>query len=136
MLHTAYLTKNEQKLFLELPAALREGWDVKEETFTCYESLEQVATRMYLVDFTLHPNMKSIVERVKKNDFASITPEEIPSDMQMQLYFVMGARGVRSLMQTLMPEARNDEDLLALAFLSQVRQRLLNVNKHSLFCTA
>ncbi len=124
-----YLTADEKKLFAALPKNLQEGWQVEEEKGTMYESVRQIAMRYQMADFSAYPGLKKIGETMKKGgDISSFSLDDIPAEALKELYFTMGARGVKSLILTFLTEVKNDADIEALSVLSIVRHKLLELN--------
>jgi hypothetical protein len=126
---TIYLTKDEQTVFDSLSEEVKTGWTVEEETLTCYETLRQIHMRISLADFRHHPEVKNILEKIKNG----MSPEKISLDsidaqVQKELFFTIGARGVAAFIATLLPEIKDDEDVEALATFSSIRHELLSIN--------
>lgn len=123
------LTLAEQSLYNLLPDSLKEGWSVKEETLSSYESERQIVMRHRLADFTAYPQVAVMVERIVNGEsFENFSISDLPDTIQNELYFMIGARGVNALMQTLLSEITTDEDVVALAALSAARHKLLEIN--------
>ena len=124
-----YLTKGEQKIFGSLSRDLQEGWKVEEETEESYESLRQIAMRYQMADLSSYPEVEKIAEAMKAGkDLSSFSLDDLPQESLKELFFVMGARGVNSLIQTLIHELKNYADVEALSALSTVRHELLSIN--------
>lgn len=129
MAATLYLTAQEQKVFGLLPDNLQEGWTIENETGTHYESVRQIAMRYQMADFSAYPELQSVAEIMKQGkDLSSFSLDDVPPEALKELFFVMGARGVNSLVQTLIHELKNDADVEALSALSNVRHELLSIN--------
>ncbi|MDB4978219.1 MAG: hypothetical protein JWM56_405 [Candidatus Peribacteria bacterium] len=129
---TLYLTTDEQTAFKALPADLQEGWEVETETATDYESLRQIKMRYYLADFSHVPEVKAIADRIANNEpIGDLSLGNIPANIQKELYFTLGARGVKALIETLVHEIASDDDIEALSTLSIVRHKLLEINSTS-----
>lgn len=129
MTNTIFLTETERISFDRLPSSVKEGWETQAETFTSYESERQMKIRYSLADFSFHPEINTFVEHIVNggepdmNVLDSLTPE-----VEKEIFFVLGARGVKSLIETLLTEIENDEDMELLAALSVVRHELLSIN--------
>ncbi len=127
-----FLHADERSAFEQLPADIREGWDVQDEALETYESVRQITLRYGMGDFGMHPSVRTIVDQIEKGvapDAVSIA--ELGPDIQKELYFMIGARGVRSLMRAMLPNLRTDQDIEAYAALSVVRHKLLELNSSS-----
>ncbi len=129
MNNTIFLTADEQSLFQAVPESLREGWTVQSETLDCYESLRQIRMRISLADFKFHPGVKTILDQISAGESPDkISFEHIGPDVQKELYFTIGARGVAAFIATLLSEISKDEDIEALATLTVIRHELLTIN--------
>jgi len=129
MTNSIFLTDKERETFDRLPSSVKEGWETQTESHTVYESERQMKIRYSLADFSFHPEIKSFVEGIVEggapdmNILDSLTPE-----VEKEIFFILGARGVKALIETLLPEIENDEDMELLAALSVVRHELLSIN--------
>lgn len=126
---TIFLTGEEQEMFNAIPSSLREGWNVQPETLESYESLRQIRMRISLADFKFHPGLKVILDQISEGQ----PPDSIPFDhigpeVQKELFFIIGARGVAAFIATLLREIATDADIEALATLSAIRHELLTIN--------
>lgn len=123
------LTAKEKEVFDALDPALKEGWTVVDETLDCYETERQIAMRCRLADFTPYPQVAQFVERVAGGESpGNLSLNDLPDDVQKELYFTMGARGVNAMMQGLLSVITNDDEVAALAALSAARHKLLEIN--------
>ncbi|MBI1812354.1 hypothetical protein HY285_04440 [Candidatus Peregrinibacteria bacterium] len=134
MPHVLYLTKDEQKLFGKLPDSLREGWEVKEETYTRYESDAVLAMRMQMVrkEHAKNPMINDLYAKLQGG--ASLETMQIPSlpdQMVQEFFFTIGARGAKMFIDALMHSLTKDEDIQALADLTETRHQLLLINDRS-----
>ncbi len=126
---TIFLTPDERAAFETLPADVREGWSVQDETLDAYESVRQIAMRYGMADFGMHPSVKDIVEQILQGAAPdTVSLAHVGPDIQKEFYYMIGARGVRALMQTIASGMRTDEDVEAYAALSVVRHKLLELN--------
>lgn len=125
---TLFLTAAEQFMFGKLASSLRDGWDVQTEPLDCFESPRQIKMRYFLADFTLHPEMKVLAEKIEKQDLGGFTAADLPEGIESEVLFVLGARGVNALIESLLPSVAKDEEVEALATLSAVRHKLLEIN--------
>lgn len=130
MNHTLiHLTAAEQTQFLTLPEALRQGWTVEEEILSSYEPLSDIQIRYSLVDFTFHPEMKTLAERIANGETPDkISLDALSPDVQSEIFFVLGARGTNVLIQSLFSEITTDADIELLAMLTVIRHKHLELN--------
>lgn len=126
---TLYLHADERVSFDALSADIREGWTVEDETSDSYESVRQIALRYGMADFGMHPNVKTVVDQIANGTPPdAVSLKQIGPDVLKELFYAIGARGVRALMQTMLSNIRTDQDLEAYASLSVVRHKLLELN--------
>ena len=129
-----YLTAEERAAFDALPADIREGWDVQEETLDCYESYAQLQMRYNLADFDMYPDMKNWAEKIQNGEgIDGFSVDHIDPVAQNELFFVMGARGMKTLIDTVLGDISDDEDVRALSELSTVRHKLLEINSSAVY---
>lgn len=126
---TLHLTANERSIFDSLPSDLKNGWTVVEETLSSYETLAEIQIRYSLADFSFHPEMKMLAERIANGE----TPDKISLQglapaVQSELFFVLGARGINMMMQVLLPAISTDADVELLVTLSSIRHKHLELN--------
>jgi len=124
-----YLTDDELKVFEALPPKLKEGWDVESEKGGVLETDEEIRMRAFQANFHRYPAFKPFLEELvqgAKPDAAALA--KLPVEAVQELFFVIGARGVHTLIGGLMHEVKNDEDVSLLAFLTQVRRTMLSIN--------
>ena len=134
MIKSLYLTADERKAYDALSDDLKEGWTVEEEGLDCYESDRQLRMRAHMADFSMYPEVESIVNQVTGDgEPAPVSLDGISPDVQKELYFMIGARGVKILVTLLFKELKNDDDIEALAFLTTVRHELLETNSKAVF---
>lgn len=129
MNQTLFLTDAERASFDSLPSAIKEGWDVQAETNESYESLRQIQMRYSLSDFSFHPEIKSFVDAIADGGEPNLDVlDSLSPEVEKEIFFVLGARGVKSLIEALLGEVENDEDVELLASLSAIRHELLSIN--------
>lgn len=129
MAATLYLTAQEQKVFAALSKDLQEGWKLEEETGTSYESVRQIAMRYHMADFSAYPKLQRVIDMIMSGkNLSGFSFDDLPPESFKELSFTMGARGINSLMQTLITDIKNDDDMQALASLSAMRHELLAIN--------
>ncbi len=129
MTKTLFLTDAERATFDALPSSLRDGWDVQSESQETYESIRQTQIRYSLADFSFHPEINSFVEAIVNGGEPDLDIlDSLSPEVEKEIFFVMGARGVKSLIETLLPEIADDEDVELLASLTVIRHELLSIN--------
>lgn len=128
MIKTLHLTADEQKIFGALDAPLREGWEVKTEEGTAYETPEELYVRSTIARFEMYPDLEKFITSIREGNFDTPIPTDLSEPALQELCFTIGARGVSSLMAVLLPRVQNDDDILSLASFSQVRHDILKTN--------
>ena len=128
MAHPLYLTADERKLFDALPAKLKEGWEVKEEEGK-YEDTDK--KRMLRMAFLRVEDPK--LKEFKAKAATAKSPEEllkfsqtinlakVPSGDLSELFFALGPEGLLIFIRNSLSNAKIDQDLDGIAFLSAVR---------------
>ena len=126
-----YVTPTERAIFDSLPGQLRSGWQVHDEALTKYETDRQLQMRYYLADFTAYPEVKAAVTAMQQNpgSVGFDTIAEFNPELQEQLYFVLGARGLTVFIARLLQEQLDDDALFALSVLTPTRHKLLELNQ-------
>jgi hypothetical protein len=130
MITELYLTADEQVQFNLYPAALRSGWQVIPEYGDSFENPRQLQMRALMSDFTAHPEIAVLAQKITTKS-AEVTIEDIEHlspEIQQEVYFIIGARGVDMIVKQLLTEEPNDDLLFALASMSTVRHKLLQLN--------
>ena len=133
MTRTLYLTPDEKKVFLGLPAALREGWKMVEETLDCYEDEAELRTRSDLFRVN-DPRFQDLLKKLQATK-GNVTLQDvtdigakIPHEMMMSMFFTLGAGFFRDALTGVLPVVANDQDLEGAALLSELRHKLLEAN--------
>ncbi|MFA6038959.1 MAG: hypothetical protein WCV62_03475 [Candidatus Peribacteraceae bacterium] len=127
-----WLTTDERKAFDALPEAVRNGWELKEETLSFTDTPERRSARLGLV--RLHDTkLLALREKVQK----AATPEEVAAllaEMDLhdvtegdlaELFFALGPDALTLLIAPLLRDAKTDGDLDDLASLLMIRHSLL-----------
>ena len=132
MLRTAYLTKDEQKLFAKLSATLREGWEVQKEICTYTDASKRQALRFKLYrayDPRLRVLMQSFEAAESDREMTKIltnsTLEDVSDTALAELFFTMGPGPVSAFVVAMLKEAKTDQDVEHIAALSVIRHALL-----------
>lgn len=128
-----YLTLQEQKQLDVFPAQVRTGWQVHTEESDAYETPRQLQMRAFMSDFTAHPELAALADKLIK-DPKAVSLEEfevLKPELQEELYFIMGARGVRTIIAGMLTEEPTDETMYALSVLTTIRHKLLELNSQS-----
>lgn len=127
---TLMLTAEEKKLFSKLPEGLQEGWEIKEETLTSYESNEDLKIRASIAGFDDHPAVQKLLKTVQEGGAIDRIPlDAIPQNVFEELMFTIGARGMDRFIRALLSQCKKDEDLQGVAGLSALRHALLEGNR-------
>lgn len=114
---------------MQVDASLREGWIVERETLNTYESPRQIQMRFAMADFSLYPEVEKLRTRMAAGeDVGADVLASVPQDVQQEVFFMIGARGVHDLLHMLLHAMNSDEDVEALSVLSTVRHKLLSLN--------
>src|SRR3989338_3574432 len=126
---TIYLTAGEKKTFDRLAENFKEGWTIKDEMQTSYETDQQLRMRYHMASFPKYDIVKRMAEKV----IAGAKPEslsmnDIPDDLLPDFFFTIGARGTSVFIGHLLVNIRNDEDIRGLANLTFIRHELLANN--------
>jgi hypothetical protein len=124
-----HLTPAERTSFEQLPAALRDGSEVRDERTDALETDEQLRIRASMMDAQAIPGFSALLETVKaggRPDLAKL--EAIPDESLPEVLFTIGARGMTTLIATLLPRAASADDVAALAHLTDLRHDILEVN--------
>ncbi len=125
-----HLTLAEQSLFKKLPASLQEGWEVKEETSQAYETDEQLQMRFQMASFKKDAAVQNLATKLQAGkQIEKLSLDAVPAHFLQELYFTIGARGVTTFMAVLLQNLGTDEDVQALAGLSQIRHEILQTNE-------
>lgn len=132
-----YLTATEEVLWQKLPASLREGWEVTEEAHIAYERPEELRMRAHIASFQKHPAVQALTQKLAGGaSVEEVSLDDIPEDVLPDVYFTMGAAGVKTLIGALLPRIQTDQDVEGLASLTEVRHELLAANAAISYTTA
>ncbi len=128
-MQSIHLTQAERTVFDTLPAPLREGWDVKAEEGTVYETDYELMVRANMAEVDGFPQLKQMMLDLRAGK--TIDPStigEIPENLIPEVLYSIGARGISIIMEELLKRAKTDQELLSLAAFSQFRHDILDVN--------
>ncbi len=128
-MQTIHLTQAERTVFDTLPASLREGWEVKAEEGTVYETDYELMVRANMAEVDGFPQLKQMMLDLRSGK--AINPStigDIPEQLLPEILYSIGARGITIIMEDLMKAAKTDQELLSLAAFSQFRHDILDVN--------
>ena len=127
------LTKAEEKLFRALPDAVRDGWQVEEETLTYDDKPENRILRLQFINFT-SPPMVAFAQKARaaksKEALAALVESELniasmSNDDLGQLFYALGPDVVTQLITEILRVAKDDEAILTVASLGKIRHVLL-----------
>ncbi len=128
----AYLYPSERTAVDTLGQDLTNGLTAQDETLECFESARQIKMRCSMADFDVYPKLKEVAQKVIDGQGPdNLTIDDMPTEAQQELFFMIGARGVNAIIQTLLPEIHSADDVEAFASLSRMRHRLLEINSSS-----
>lgn len=129
MIKTLKLTQAEKETFDSLPATLREGWTVEEETQTSYEPPEVLAIRAHISKLGDVPSIKAMLDRVKAGQpLDGLSLDSIPESSLADFFFTIGARGLSWLIANFLLSVKDDSDIEGIAGLTLIRTELLANN--------
>ncbi len=128
-----YLTAEERAVFEKLPAKVREGWTVLEETLNAYETEKQLKIRRDIFR-KKDPAFEKLAATLEKIQ-GSPTMEEVahsvgpvPKMLLLNILFTMGAGYVRDWIRRFLPAATTQQDMASLSELTQIRHLLFEEN--------
>ncbi len=128
-----YLTPAEQKLFQKLPAELRKGWKVTEETGTAWETDEQMAERVRYVRKELETktqlNLQQMFIKFQTKGFEALGSDDFPPEALPYVLYLIGAVGLTKLIHDIIQHAESQDDWSALELCCSARHRLLHSNE-------
>lgn len=125
-----YLTPEEQQKFSKIDPTLTDGWRIETETLDCYESTLQLQMRYNMADFTMHPSMKDWAERILNGESVTkFSVADIDASAYKELFFVLGAKGLKAIIGSILEEVREDDDVRALQELCMARHKMLEINR-------
>jgi hypothetical protein len=127
MITTIHLTADEKKAYETIPAALRDGWTVEDETQTSYETDRQLMMRAHMSTLHKYVVVQEMAQHVMDGKGLP-SLGGIPDDLLPEVYFTIGARGVDKLIKLAMQTIKTDEDMEGLASLTMIRHELLLTN--------
>lgn len=128
-MNTLILTADERKIFDTLPATLKEGWMVEEETGNAYETHEELSMRQRMASFEDFPQLQALAQQVTGNrPLAEISLQEVPPEILPEFCFTIGARGLSALIALALRQAKDDEDIEGLAGFTSLRHEMLIAN--------
>lgn len=126
---TLFLTEPEAAAFAALPEALREGWTVEPETGTAYEDADVLKVRAGMARFDTFPELREYVtESLRTGVVQPMAIKELPESILPELFFTIGAHGVRMLIAAMLSQCTTDTDVAGIAGLSHIRRDILNTN--------
>lgn len=129
-MNTIHLTPQERSKFEALPADLRDGWEIVDETLeSAYETPEQLALRAEVARLDRNPYIKTLIERLQSGASPdSLSLADIPESYFPVIFYAIGASGIAMLIALHLGEIKTDEDIQELAGLSHVRHDILEAN--------
>ncbi len=126
---TLYLLSGERVTWEALSDERKEGWTVKDETGTAFESADVLKIRAGMARFESFPELREVTKKVmagEKPDLSIL--ERMPEAILPELCFTIGARGVTALIAAQFKTLEKDDDIAALAGLTSIRHDILTTN--------
>ncbi|HLD32310.1 MAG TPA: hypothetical protein VJB10_01835 [Candidatus Peribacteraceae bacterium] len=132
MMTELHLTATEQELFITLPKALREGWTVQKEVQQFKDTNKHLRTRVSFIkirDPKLHVFKEQIEKAKGQKEIAKIVGEfDLKGVHQAdlaELFFALGPKPLFQSIETMLRQAKTDEEIESIAALSLIRNALL-----------
>lgn len=131
MMTVLHLTEAEQKLFDALPADVKEGWTVENESRMFTDSPKRYAMRLSFLRLR-DPQLLELKEKLqgaKPEQIASLLQEVDLKDVQQsdlaELFFALGPAPIYTLIEYTLKNAQSDREVEAVAGLGLIRGALL-----------
>lgn len=133
-----WFTADEATVFTALPEAVRNGWEVREETLSFADSEEKRAARLSLL--RLHDpkllKFQADAEKIDSPDamaalFAATDLQGVSEDDLAELFFALGPDLLTRVIRDLLAAVKTDADLDAVASLLLIRHSLLEALSRS-----
>lgn len=127
-----FLTADERKVFDALPAAVREGWEVRAERDAVPDDAARRAMRLQLLH--LHdPALRAFVRSAgETKDSAALTALVLGMDLKgvadadlAELCFALGPVPLTAIIADLLPKTKTDDDLEGVQAIALIRHSLL-----------
>jgi len=130
---TLYLNEEDKQAFDELSDDLKDGWEVKDETFKYLERPEELKMRslMFRAEDAILVNVLEEARTAKSAEevhgvFKKL--QSLPQSVALEAFFTLGANGLSSLITAILNSAKTDDDLQGVSELSMIRHALLETN--------
>jgi hypothetical protein len=128
-----FLTADEKKLFAKTPAALVEGWEVKDEKLKFKDSPEKYAIRLrnlHIENEVLQQAMVTANSMQKTVDILSLSQtikaENVSQSDLLEVYYVMGPRAFTDLLALMLKHGlKTGEDVKIFVANALIRHELL-----------
>lgn len=131
--NTLYLHPDERRLWEALPQGLRDGWTVKIETLSSYESERELEVRRHLIG-RKNPQLQKVLRKIgtatdikTMDDLLRVTGP-LPISLLQSILFAVGAATLRNTILDALSHASTAADIDGIALLSQSRHALLQTN--------
>ena len=141
-MRTLYLTKDEQKRFQELPAKLREGWEIKEPEVICFEEANDLIMRLKVFvpkGFVFEELAKEASEAQTPGEImriaSAIPVEKLSYNQMVDLFFVLGTKIIGGMILYALNTVESDDDIEGIAVLSVIRRAQFRANKSVCRCS-
>lgn len=136
-MNTLYLTDKESSLFTTLASEVTEGWQVEAEVLPIQDTPEKRVVRMSLLRIrdpklvmvqqsAKSGDINTVIDAVKNHDLADVHEEDLK-----QIFFALGPVVVTKLIESMLPEAKTDQDIEGITALTVIRHALLSARQPS-----
>lgn len=127
---TLLLTGKEEQMFSVLSPALQDGWKTEKETLQSFETPKQLQMRFHMSSLKKYPAFTVLKDMLEegKNVTTETCLDAFSEDLLPEVFFLIGARGLSQLIESVLAVATMDEELKAVAAWSHVRHDILQTN--------
>lgn len=129
-----FLTADERKKFNALPEALRSSLtgSIEDESPEIQESAEVVSARAEAIRSSLSSTdalaLKGIFDRLQQEGIDTLAQDTIPPHLFQKVLLVIGVSGLSVFLEAAIAEAKDGNDLLVAADISDIRHQLIMTN--------
>jgi len=132
---TLHLTRDESSVFQSLPDALRDGWQVDDESSVISDEPPRKLVRLKLLSLK-DPSLKRLQEKLSPMDdpeqaaaeLATLDLAAVPYEDLAELVFAMGPASLSVLIVHMLRSATTDGDLEDISALTFLRHELLSAS--------
>ena len=126
------LTADEKKAFTALPDALKEGWQVQDETTKFSDTAEEQMMRIKLMELKgfqfadLPLKSKNITPEQLEEWAKSLSLSKLSDDDMTEIFFALGPVSLSRIIVQLLELAQNDQDVEFVSALATIRHVLFS----------